>query len=38
VLRASLCDQEGNHQERDLNLSERISNNDGNFNYSESCH
>ncbi|KAL1608673.1 hypothetical protein SLS59_001863 [Nothophoma quercina] len=35
VLRATLTDQEGNGQERDLNLSERISNNDGNFNYSE---
>ncbi|KAL1645310.1 hypothetical protein SLS61_008380 [Didymella pomorum] len=33
VLRASLCDQEGNYQERDLNLSERVSNNDGHFNY-----
>ncbi|KAF3042053.1 hypothetical protein E8E11_004708 [Didymella keratinophila] len=33
VLRASLCDQDGNYQERDLNLSERVSNNDGNFNY-----
>ncbi|KAJ4379162.1 hypothetical protein N0V86_005205 [Didymella sp. IMI 355093] len=35
VLRASLCDQEGNYQERDLNLSERVSNNNGQFNYSE---
>lgn len=35
VLRATLIDQEGNGQQRDVNLSERISNNDGQFNYSE---
>ena len=35
VLRATLTDQEGNGQRRDVNLSERISNNDGNFNYSK---
>lgn len=35
VLRATLIDQEGNGQRRDVNLSERISNNDGNFNYSK---
>jgi hypothetical protein len=33
VLRATLFDSEGNGQERDLNLSERVSNNDGNFEY-----
>jgi hypothetical protein len=36
VLRATLFDGEGNGQERDLNLSERVSNNDGNFEYSKS--
>lgn len=35
VLRATLFDGEGNGQERDLNLGERIGNNDGNFQYSE---
>jgi hypothetical protein len=35
VLRATLFDSEGNGQERDLNLSERVSNNDGNFEYSK---
>lgn len=35
VLRATLVDQEGNGQQRDINLSERISNNNGDFNYSE---
>jgi hypothetical protein len=34
VLRASLFDGEGNTQERDINLGERIGNNDGNFSYS----
>ncbi|CBY00831.1 hypothetical protein IAQ61_011742 [Plenodomus lingam] len=33
VLRASLSDAEGNHETRDINLGERISNNDGNFEY-----
>ncbi|KAJ4989366.1 cyanovirin-n family protein [Stagonosporopsis vannaccii] len=33
VLRATLFDQEGNGQQRDVNLAERISNNDGEFNY-----
>jgi hypothetical protein len=37
VLRATLFDGEGNGQERDLNLSERVSNNDGNFEYSKSA-
>jgi len=35
VLRATLIDQEGEGQTRDVNLAERISNNDGEFNYSE---
>ncbi|KZM21876.1 hypothetical protein ST47_g6994 [Ascochyta rabiei] len=35
VLRANLVDQEGNLQQRDVNLSERISNNNGDFNYSK---
>lgn len=35
VLRATLFDQEGNGEQRDINLAERISNNDGEFNYSE---
>ena len=34
VLRAILFDGEGNGQERDINLGERIGNNDGNFEYS----
>ncbi|KAJ4366764.1 hypothetical protein N0V83_007289 [Neocucurbitaria cava] len=34
VLRATLFDAEGNGQDRDLNLSERIGNNNGNFEYS----
>jgi hypothetical protein len=34
VLRATLFDQEGNGQTRDVNLSERVSNNDGQFNFS----
>ncbi|KAF2819206.1 Cyanovirin-N [Ophiobolus disseminans] len=33
VLRATLFDGEGNGHERDLNLGERIGNNDGNFAY-----
>ncbi|OAL02816.1 Cyanovirin-N [Phaeosphaeriaceae sp. SRC1lsM3a] len=35
VLRATLLDVEGNGQERDLNLAERIGNNDGEFSYGE---
>lgn len=35
VLRATLFDQEGNGQTRDVNLSERVSNNDGQFNFSK---
>ncbi|KAF2128684.1 CNVH-domain-containing protein [Dothidotthia symphoricarpi CBS 119687] len=34
VLRAGLQDVEGNYQERDLNLAERIENNNGTFYYS----
>jgi hypothetical protein len=34
VLRATLFDGDGNGNERDLNLSERIGNNDGNFSFS----
>jgi hypothetical protein len=34
VLRAELFDAEGNAQTRDVNLAERISNNDGQFNFS----
>ncbi|KAH8727722.1 Cyanovirin-N [Phaeosphaeriaceae sp. PMI808] len=34
ILRATLIDGDGNGQDRDLNLSERISNNDGNFEFS----
>ncbi|KAH7074486.1 Cyanovirin-N [Paraphoma chrysanthemicola] len=33
VLRATLFDGDGNGQERDLNLGERIGNNDGNFQF-----
>jgi hypothetical protein len=33
VLRAELFDAEGNAQSRDVNLAERISNNDGHFNF-----
>ncbi|CAO2649215.1 Nn.00g066000.m01.CDS01 [Neocucurbitaria sp. VM-36] len=33
VLRATLFDGEGNGQESDINLGERIGNNDGNFEY-----
>ncbi|EFQ93700.1 hypothetical protein CFE70_001556 [Pyrenophora teres f. teres 0-1] len=33
VLRATLKDAEGNGQERDLNLGERISNENGNFQF-----
>ncbi|KAF1851275.1 Cyanovirin-N [Cucurbitaria berberidis CBS 394.84] len=33
VLRATLTDGEGNGQTRDVNLSERVANNDGNFVY-----
>ena len=36
VLRAELFDAEGNAQSRDVNLAERISNNDGQFNFSRS--
>lgn len=36
VLRASLYDAEGNRETRDINLGERIGNNDGNFAYSMS--
>jgi hypothetical protein len=35
VLRASVRDNDGNMHERDLNLSERLGNNDGNFVYSK---
>jgi hypothetical protein len=35
VLRASLFDAEGNSERRDINLGERIGNNDGNFVYSK---
>jgi hypothetical protein len=35
VLRASLFDAEGNSETRDINLGERIANNDGNFVYSK---
>jgi hypothetical protein len=38
VLRATLFDGDGNGTERDLNLGERVSNNDGNFEYSKSLH
>ncbi|KAF1915655.1 CVNH domain-containing protein [Ampelomyces quisqualis] len=34
VLRATLFDGDGNGEERDLNLGERIGNNDGEFSYS----
>jgi len=33
VLRATLMDEDGNGQQRDLNLGERISNENGNFNF-----
>jgi hypothetical protein len=33
VLRATLMDEEGNGETRDINLGERIINNDGNFHY-----
>jgi hypothetical protein len=33
VLRASLFDAEGNSETRDINLGERVVNNDGNFIY-----
>ncbi|KAH7359683.1 Cyanovirin-N [Pyrenochaeta sp. MPI-SDFR-AT-0127] len=33
VLRATLFDGEGNGETRDINLGERIGNNDGNFEY-----
>lgn len=35
VLRATLMNEDGEGFERDLNLSERISNNDGNFEFSK---
>ena len=35
VLRATLFEQNGNGETRDVNLSERVSNNDGHFNFSE---
>ncbi|KAK4209742.1 Cyanovirin-N [Rhypophila decipiens] len=35
ILRANLRDVEGNLQHRDLNLSERITNENGNFAYTE---
>lgn len=38
VLRATLFDGDGNGTERDLNLGERVSNNDGNFEYSKLLH
>ncbi|KNG50460.1 cyanovirin-n family protein [Stemphylium lycopersici] len=38
VLRATLMDVEGNGQARDLNLGERISNQDGSFCYGEHSH
>lgn len=34
VLRASLSDSQGNREARDINLGERISNNNGSFAYS----
>jgi hypothetical protein len=36
VLRAELFDAEGNRESRDINLAERISNNDGHFEFSMS--
>jgi hypothetical protein len=36
VLRATLFDGDGNGNERDINLGERVGNNDGNFSYSMS--
>jgi hypothetical protein len=33
VLRATLFDAEGNSESRDLNLGERVANDDGNFVY-----
>ena len=35
VLRATLTNEDGDGEERDLNLSERISNNDGQFVFSK---